>query len=229
VLVIRVDIVAAESVLARLQRLVDEAQRDKAPLQRIADRVSAIFVPVVLAATGTTFLIWWLVVGDFGKAVLSAVALLLVACPCAMGLAAPVAMMVGLGRASSMGILVRSSDALERLARAETVVFDKTGTLTERFATVQETMAMPGTAEDEVLALAAPSRPRAIIRSLSRSAPPGSGPIEPARRKPFPASGWRESSTAGASVLFGSITRCYRHCSRLRSPCASRAARPLWP
>jgi heavy metal translocating P-type ATPase len=155
VLVIRVDTVAAESVLARLQRLVEQAQRDKAPLQRIADRISAVFVPLVLAAAAATFLIWWLVAGDFGKAVLSAVALLLVACPCAMGLAAPVAMMVGLGRASSMGILVRSSDALERLARADTVVFDKTGTLTERFATVGETMAMPGTTRDELLALAA--------------------------------------------------------------------------
>jgi heavy metal translocating P-type ATPase len=154
-LVINVDVVAAESVLARLQRLVEEAQRDKAPLQRVADRISGVFVPLVLAAAAATFLIWWLGAGDFGKAVLSAVALLLVACPCAMGLAVPVATMVGLGRASSMGILVRSSDALERLARADTVVFDKTGTLTERFATVRETMPIPGTSGEELLALAA--------------------------------------------------------------------------
>ena len=95
-LVVRVTTVAAESVLTRLQRLVEEAQRDKAPLQRIADRISGVFVPVILAASLVTFLVWWLAAGDFGKAVLSAVALLLVACPCAMGLATPVAMMVGM-------------------------------------------------------------------------------------------------------------------------------------
>jgi heavy metal translocating P-type ATPase len=154
VLVVRVDTVAAESVLARLQRLVDEAQRDKAPLQRMADRVSGVFVPAVLVAAVITFLSWWLVGHDLGKAVLSAVALLLVACPCAMGLATPVAMMVGCGRASALGILVRSGDALERLARVDTVVFDKTGTLTERFASVTEVMAVPDITSEEVLALA---------------------------------------------------------------------------
>ena len=81
-----------------------------------------------------TFFVWWLLDGNFGTAVLSGVAVVLVACPCAMGLATPVAMMVGTGRASALGILVRSGDALERLARADMVVFDKTGTLTERFA-----------------------------------------------------------------------------------------------
>jgi heavy metal translocating P-type ATPase len=155
VLVVRVDTVAAESVLTRLQRLVDDAQRDKAPLQRMADRVSGVFVPVVLAGSLITFLCWWLIGGDLGKAVLSAVALLLVACPCAMGLATPVAMMVGCGRASALGILIRSGDALERLAKVDTAVFDKTGTLTERFAGVTEIMSVPGVAGAEVLALAA--------------------------------------------------------------------------
>jgi heavy metal translocating P-type ATPase len=155
VLVVRVDTVAAESVLARLQRLVDEAQRDKAPLQRVADRISSVFVPIVLLGAAVTFFAWWLAAGDLGKAVLSAVALVLVACPCAMGLATPVAMMVGSGRASALGILIRNSDAFERLARVDTVVFDKTGTLTERFASVTEVMAVPGTTGDEVLALAA--------------------------------------------------------------------------
>ncbi len=97
VLVVRVSTVAAESVLSRLQRLVEEAQRDKAPLQKVADRVSSVFVPVILVATLVTFLSWWLLGGNFGTAVLSAIALLLVACPCAMGLATPVAMMVGSG------------------------------------------------------------------------------------------------------------------------------------
>ena len=155
VLVVRVSTVAAESVLTRLQRLVEEAQRDKAPLQRIADRVSGVFVPVILLASVVTFLAWWLAAGDLGKAVLSAVALLLVACPCAMGLATPVAMMVGCGRASALGILIRSGEGLEGLAKVDTVVFDKTGTLTERFARVTEVMAGAGSTADEVMALAA--------------------------------------------------------------------------
>ena len=154
-LVVRVETIAAESVLARMQRLVDDAQRDKPPLQKLADRISGVFVPVVLLGAAVSFLVWWLVDGNFGTAVLSAVAVLLVACPCAMGLATPVAMMVGTGRASALGILVRSGEALERLARADTVVFDKTGTLTERFASVTGVASIPDVPEDRVLALAA--------------------------------------------------------------------------
>jgi heavy metal translocating P-type ATPase len=155
VLVVSVTTVAAESVLTRLQRLVEEAQRDKAPLQQVADRISGVFVPVILGASLVTFLAWWLAAGDLGKAVLSAVALLLVACPCAMGLATPVAMMVGCGRASALGILIRSGEGLERLAKVDTVVFDKTGTLTERFARVTEVLVAAGSSRDEVMALAA--------------------------------------------------------------------------
>jgi heavy metal translocating P-type ATPase len=154
-LVVRVDAVAAESVLARLQRLVEDAQRDKAPLQRIADRISSVFVPAVLIGALATFLAWWLVVGNLGKAILSGLAVLLVACPCAMGLAAPVAMMVGCGRAAALGIFIRNGDILERLAKVDSVVFDKTGTLTQRFATVTMVDGVPGVTAEEVLALAA--------------------------------------------------------------------------
>jgi heavy metal translocating P-type ATPase len=154
-LVVRVDVVAAESVLSRMQRLVDEAQRDKPPMQQLADRISGIFVPAVLLLAAATFCLWWLWDGNFGIAVLSGVAVLLVACPCAMGLATPVAMMVGTGRASALGILIRSSDALERLARADTVAFDKTGTLTERFASVTAVASVREVGDDRVLALAA--------------------------------------------------------------------------
>ncbi len=154
-LVVRVEAVAAESVLARLQRLVEDAQRDRAPLQRIADRISAVFVPAVLIGAALTFLGWWLVVGNLGQAVLSGLAVVLVACPCAMGLAAPVAMMVGCGRAAALGIFVRSGDVLERLAKVDRVVFDKTGTLTERHAEVTAVATVPGVGEDEVLSWAA--------------------------------------------------------------------------
>jgi heavy metal translocating P-type ATPase len=145
---------AVESVLSRLQQLVDEAQREKAPLQRLADRVSRIFVPSVLALAVTTFVVWWFVLGDHDTAVLSALSVLLVACPCAMGLAAPMAMMVGCGSASALGIFVRNGDVLERLSRVDTVVFDKTGTLTERHAKVTDVLTVTGITPGQLLELA---------------------------------------------------------------------------
>ena len=154
-LVVTVASVADESVLAHLQRLVEQAQRDKAPLQRIADRISSVFVPAVLIGAVATLLTWWLVVGDAGRAVLSSLAVLLVACPSAMGLAAPVAMMVGCGRAAALGIFIRNGDVLERLAKIDGVVFDKTGTLTERHAEVAYVAAVPAYSTEEVLSLAA--------------------------------------------------------------------------
>jgi heavy metal translocating P-type ATPase len=154
-LVVRVDALAAESVLARLQRLVEDAQRDKAPMQRLADRVSRVFVPAVLLFAAATFTVWWFTGSNHDTAVLSAMSVLLVACPCAMGLAAPMAMMVGCGSASALGIFVRDGDALERLSRVDTVVFDKTGTLTERHAVVTAVLTAPGVSRDELLAAAA--------------------------------------------------------------------------
>jgi len=155
VMVLKVSTVAAESVLARLQRLVDEAQRDKAPMQRVADQISAVFVPVVLIGSLVTVLVWWILEGNPGRAVLSGLAVLLVACPCAMGLAAPVAMMVGTGRAAALGIFVRSGDALERLAHVDRVAIDKTGTLTARFAEVTRVATVPPLDRSGALALAA--------------------------------------------------------------------------
>ena len=141
-------------MLARLQQLVDDAQRDKPPLQQLADRISSIFVPAVLVGAALTFLIWALAVGNPGKAVLAALAVLLVACPCAMGLAAPVAMMVGSGRAAALGIFVRGGEVLERLAKVDRVAFDKTGTLTEHRAEVAAVIAVPGATTAEVFSLA---------------------------------------------------------------------------
>jgi copper-transporting P-type ATPase V len=155
VMVVRVTKLASESVLAGLQRLVDKAQQDKPHLQQLADRVSSVFVPAVLALSLFTFLVWWLADDNLGTAVLSSLAVLLVACPCAMGLATPVAMMVGTGRASALGILIRSGDSLERLSRVDTVAFDKTGTLTERFAKVTSVVAVAPFTREEVLELAA--------------------------------------------------------------------------
>ncbi len=155
--VFRATRVGAETTLARIVRLVEEAQGSRAPIQRLADRVAAVFVPVVLVVAGVTFVAWWL----FGpepallSALANAVAVLVIACPCAMGLATPTAIMVGTGRAAEHGILIKSAAALELLHRVDTVVFDKTGTLTHGRPSVTDVVALPPATEDEVLALAA--------------------------------------------------------------------------
>ena len=123
--------VGADTALAQVIRLVQEVQGSKAPLQRLADQVAGIFVPIVIIVAVLTFFVWWVVVGaDFSVALVRLVAVLVIACPCALGLATPTAVMVGTGRGARQGILFRSSEALQRVRRLGTVVFDKTGTLT---------------------------------------------------------------------------------------------------
>jgi P-type Cu+ transporter len=128
-LLVRVSAVGAESTLARIVRLVESAQAKKAPIQRLVDRVSAVFVPVVVAIAFITLLGWGLGDGDWQHAILCAVAVLVIACPCALGLATPTALMAGSGAAARRGILVRDAEALERARAIEVVAFDKTGTL----------------------------------------------------------------------------------------------------
>ncbi|MEM7583224.1 MAG: heavy metal translocating P-type ATPase [Acidobacteriota bacterium] len=124
--------VGAETVLARIIKLVSEAQRSRAPIQRTADAIAAIFVPIVVAISGLTFALWaWLgPEPSLAYALVSAVAVLIIACPCALGLATPMSIMVGTGRGASAGVLIKSAEALERLAGVDTLVLDKTGTLT---------------------------------------------------------------------------------------------------
>ena len=131
VLVIEATRVGQDTVLAQIARLVAEAQGSKAPIQRLADRVSGIFVPVVMAIAAVTAVIWYLIDGTVEGALVPAVAVLIIACPCALGLATPAALMVGTGRGAQMGILIRGAEILERSRSVDTVVFDKTGTLTE--------------------------------------------------------------------------------------------------
>ena len=151
--------VGADTVLARIIRLVEEAQGSKAPIQRLADRVAAVFVPIVLGIAALTFVVWWL----FGPepavfhALAGAVGVLVIACPCAMGLATPTAIMVATGRGAELGVLIRSAEALEVLHRAAVVVLDKTGTLTVGRPMATDVVPLsesPGAA-DELLALAA--------------------------------------------------------------------------
>jgi Cu+-exporting ATPase len=122
--------VGAESTLSRVIRMVESAQAKKAPIQKLVDRVSAVFVPVVLVIALATLLGWGLVSGDWEAAILHAVAVLVIACPCALGLATPTAIMSGTGVAARHGILIKDAEALEMGHQVDTVVFDKTGTLT---------------------------------------------------------------------------------------------------
>jgi Cu+-exporting ATPase len=129
-LVVRTAAVGAESALARIVRLVESAQAGKAPVQRVVDRISAVFVPIVLVLALLTLLGWGLATGDWPAGVINAVSVLVIACPCALGLATPAAIMVGTGAAARLGILIKDAPALERAQALATVVFDKTGTLT---------------------------------------------------------------------------------------------------
>ncbi|MBW3619046.1 MAG: heavy metal translocating P-type ATPase [Actinobacteria bacterium] len=130
VLTVEATAVGGETALAQIVRLVEEAQAGKAGVQRLADRISAVFVPIVMAVAVVTFLGWWLLAGDPVGGLVAAVAVLIIACPCALGLATPTAIMVGTGRGAELGILIKGVEALERTRTITTVVFDKTGTLT---------------------------------------------------------------------------------------------------
>ncbi|BBN90275.1 heavy metal translocating P-type ATPase [Azospira sp. I09] len=146
--------VGEHTLLAGIIRLVAEAQGSKAPVQRLADQISAIFVPVVCAIALVTFGLWWWLGGDFTTALVNAVAVLVIACPCALGLATPTAIMVGTGRGAAAGILVKNAEALERAEKLKVLAVDKTGTLTRGEPAVTDIVAL-GASEDEVLALAA--------------------------------------------------------------------------
>jgi Cu+-exporting ATPase len=151
--------VGKETALAQIIRLVEEAQGSKAPIQRIADRVSARFVPAVIAIATLALALWLLTGSSFTSAMLAFVAVLIIACPCALGLATPAAIMVGTGRGAEMGILVRGAEALETARKLDTVVLDKTGTLTRGEPEVTDVVPTRGEAKDLlVLAAAAESR-----------------------------------------------------------------------
>ncbi len=154
ILVIATTAVGAETMLAKIIRLVEGAQASKAPVQRLVDRISAIFVPVVLAIAILTFFGWWLATGNAVAAVLNAVAVLVIACPCALGLATPAAIMAGTGVAARHGILIQDAEALERAHAVTVVAFDKTGTLTEGHPRVTDIIPAQGADAGEVLRLA---------------------------------------------------------------------------
>lgn len=158
VLVFEATAIGAETMLARIVRMVEQAQAAKAPIQRLVDKVSAVFVPAVLILSALTFLGWGLVAGDWQQALLNAVAVMVIACPCALGLATPTAIMAGTGVAARHGILIKDAQALEIAHRVDVIAFDKTGTLTEGRPRLTEMEAAGATSQDQdhaLLALAA--------------------------------------------------------------------------
>jgi Cu+-exporting ATPase len=156
-LVIRAERVGADTLLAQIVRMVGEAQRSRAPIQRLADRVSAYFVPAVIAVAVLAFVVWSLLGPEprLAHALVAAVSVLIIACPCALGLATPMSIMVGVGRGAGLGVLIRDAEALEAFERVDTLVVDKTGTLTEGRPGLAAVVAAAGWQEAEVLRLAA--------------------------------------------------------------------------
>ena len=146
--------VGADSTLARIIRLVENAQSGKAPIQRLVDRISGVFVPLVVLIAALTFVGWFVFSGDTEQALIAAVSVLVIACPCALGLATPTAIMTGTGAAAQAGILIKDVEALEQAHAIDTVIFDKTGTLTEGHPAVTDVHATDGNT-DELLRLVA--------------------------------------------------------------------------
>ena len=155
--IMRADKVGRDTMLARIVQMVANAQRSRAPIQRLADRVSGWFVPLVVGIALLTFVVWaaWGPPPSYAYALVNAVAVLIIACPCALGLATPMALMVGIGRGAETGILVRNAEALERIERVDTLIVDKTGTLTYGKPAVVGIWAADGSTENESLLLAA--------------------------------------------------------------------------
>ncbi len=147
--------VGEDTTLAQMIRLVEEASGSKAPIAKLADKVSGVFVPVVMAIAAVTAIVWLIVTGSVTQALTAGVAVLVISCPCALGLATPVAIMVGTGKGAENGILVKSAEALETLHSIDTVVLDKTGTLTQGRPQVTDIVPSPDLTESTLLGLAA--------------------------------------------------------------------------
>jgi P-type Cu+ transporter len=155
--VMQAERVGSETLLAQIVKMVSEAQRSRAPIQRLADRVSAVFVPAVVAIAVVTFIVWAIFGPEprLAHALVNAVAVLIIACPCALGLATPMSIMVGVGRGAASGVLIRNAEALETFEGIDTLVVDKTGTLTEGKPRLTATVPASGHTEDELLSVAA--------------------------------------------------------------------------
>ncbi len=205
-LVLRVTRVGADTVLSQILTLVERAQTEKAPVQRLADRVSSVFVPAILLAALATFAGWMLSGHGFVSAMVPAVAVLVVACPCALGLATPVAVMVGTGRGAEMGLLIRGGEALERIRALRAVVFDKTGTLTLGAPAVVDVSPVGGADVRRALILAAAieqASEHPLARAVVDAAP--AGPLPPAEGIEAVPGGGVRGRVDGSEVAVGSM------------------------
>ncbi|MBX6354504.1 MAG: copper-translocating P-type ATPase [Micromonosporaceae bacterium] len=181
-LVVRATRVGADTQLAQMARLVEQAQAGKAPVQRLADRVSAAFVPVVIALAVGTFGAWLATGNGAGAAFTAAVAVLIIACPCALGLATPTALLVGTGRGAQLGILIKGPEILESTRRVDTIVLDKTGTVTTGRMTVVDVVPAPGEDRDRLLRYAGAveaASEHPIARAVATAAAEEVGPLPP--------------------------------------------------
>jgi Cu+-exporting ATPase len=181
-LVVRATRVGADTALAQIARLVTEAQTGKAPVQRLADRIAAVFVPVVVAVAVATLGFWLANGAPTASAFTAAVAVLIIACPCALGLATPTALLVGTGRGAQLGVLIKGPEVLESTRRVDTIVLDKTGTVTTGRMTVVDVITAPGTSRDELLRLAGAvedASEHPIGRAIADAARAQSGELPP--------------------------------------------------
>jgi P-type Cu+ transporter len=181
-LVVRATKVGSETALAQIARLVSEAQSGKAPIQRLADRVSAVFVPVVIGIALATLAGWLAVSGDAEEAFTAAVAVLIIACPCALGLATPTALMVGTGRGAQLGILIKGPEILEETRRIGTIVLDKTGTVTQGRMELADVLPLNGATRTEVLRFAGAvedASEHPIAQAVATAARAEIGPLPP--------------------------------------------------
>lgn len=152
-ILVEVTTTGSETALRQIVKLVEDAQASKAPIQKLADRISAVFVPIVITISALTFLGWYLATGDLGNAVATAVAVIIIACPCALGLATPTAIMVGSGRGAELGIIFKGAEVFEEARTIDTVVFDKTGTLTRGLMNLTDVVTDDGVDEAHFLKL----------------------------------------------------------------------------
>jgi P-type Cu+ transporter len=197
--VMRADKVGADSLLSRIVQMVAEAQRSRAPIQGLADKVAAVFVPAVAAAAAITFMIWYWVGPEprLAHAIVNAVAVLIIACPCALGLATPMAIMVGVGRGAHAGILIKNAEALERLGKVTFLVLDKTGTLTEGKPRLTDLLAA-GAGDESAFLQSAASLERASEHPLASAVVRGA---EERRIALLPVSEFRSVTGAGIAGL----------------------------
>ncbi|TRZ68111.1 MAG: heavy metal translocating P-type ATPase, partial [Rhodocyclaceae bacterium] len=199
--------VGSHTLLAGIIRMVEQAQGSKAPVQRLADRIAAVFVPVVSAIALLTFAAWWGLAGDFTQAMVNAVAVLVIACPCALGLATPTAIMVGTGQGAKAGILVKDAQALELAEKISLLAVDKTGTLTEGKPVVTDLVPFDGASIEDLLQTAAAleqgaSHPLAAA-VLARAGNARIAPVAPANLQAVPGRGLR-GDVGSAVCLLGS-------------------------